>query len=140
MTAGYDEDDELLDAATGRFVSGIYLSENAAPQAARVLVVAIGQDIATVDRLVRQVAETQLHTPTFKPVFLLASAPVDTLRHYSFQYETVMSPEAVEVLDPGSDYRDYLRRRVQEMRRVYRPHEVVAPRLDPDGHLGAWAP
>lgn len=119
------------------FVSGLYLPSNATERATRVLFVAVEQDEERVSRLLSEVAAQQLHSPTFKPVFLLRTAPVDHLRHYRFVYETVVTRAAWEAVEGTSDYQAYLRRRVEEMRAVYRPHEVVS--IGPDA-LWPWAP
>jgi hypothetical protein len=128
----------VLGEAVAKISSGLYVPRQARRDALCVLIVAVDHDAEEVDRLLEHVARAQLEQPVFKPIFLITGGHVDALRRLAFQYETLMTESEWTSVDAGVSFATYRRRRIEEMRAVYLPQQIVI--TSPGATVGPWFP
>ncbi len=89
------------------------------------LVVALDHDGDELAELAGASAEQQRLSPTFKPVFLVATADTRVLGDLGFAFEAFLPHEDWERLSLAGTYEDYRRGRVRAAERLYRPDTVI---------------
>lgn len=103
-----------------------------------VLFVLVGLDHDETSRWVDEVAGRQVETQAFVPVFVVDTAPFDRLRHHDFAFEFVPPRDDWQGTTLREEWFDFLSRRIEELRRLYRPDAVV-PVGAGASEAGLWA-
>jgi hypothetical protein len=117
--------------------SGHYLPVRARGSATRVLVVAVDHDAKQLEPLADELSWLQIDRPFVKPILLLNSPNVASVRRRGFVYETAIDPATWPVFDPAEgSYGAYLERRILEMIKIYGPHHTVV--AEPGRQLPRW--